>query len=202
VLISISYLPPSWYIRKIIAADSPAIESHEHFVKQSIRNRCHILSPNGVQALIVPVVHQNRYEIPIKDLRISYDIPWQRQHWRSLCAAYQRSAFFEFYQDDLIHFYEHKFDFLFDYNVQLIHFLLEQIKIKVAIGFTTFYQEPGDKTIYDFRNRCDSGSPGETSNETSYPQVFSYKGDFVKELSFVDLLFNMGPVSVQYVQPE
>ena len=171
------------------------LEQHEHFVKQSIRNRCHILSPNGVQSLIVPVEHQNRNRAAIKDIRIANDMPWQRQHWRSLCAAYQRSAFFEFYQDDLVHFYEKPYEFLLDYNTELLQFLLEQFQVKKPIGVTAAFEAPVPGNPEDLRAACNTGLPLVSGKESSYPQVFGYKDGFVSGLSVVDLLFSMGPAA-------
>jgi WbqC-like protein family len=200
LILATSYLPPIWYIEKLISAEDVIIESHEHFVKQSIRNRCHILSPNGVQSLIVPVMHQNRNHSAIKDIRIASDMPWQRQHWRSLCAAYQRSAFFEFYQDDLVRFYEKPYDFLLDYNTELLHFLLEQLQIKKTIGVTAAYEAPVPDNPEDLRAVCDTGLPLVSGTEISYPQVFGYKEGFVPGLSAVDLLFSMGPAACRYMK--
>jgi hypothetical protein len=197
LILATSYLPPIWYCEKLLSAEVVIIENHEHFVKQSIRNRCHILSPNGVQSLIVPVVHQNRNYSAIKDIRIANDLPWQRQHWRSLCAAYQRSAFFEFYQDDLVPFYEKPYDFLLDYNTELLQFLFEQLQAKKTLGVTTDYVAPVPGNPEDLRAVCDTGLPVVSGTEKSYPQVFGYKDGFVPGLSVVDLLFSMGPAARQ-----
>ncbi len=194
-----SYLPPIWYIEKLLLTDTIVIEHHEHFVKQTIRNRCHILSPNGVQSLIVPVVHQNRFRTAVKDIRIANELSWQRQHWRSLCAAYRRSAYFEFYQDDMIFFYEKKYEFIFDFNLDLLRFLLEQLNIKKTINFTAEFQDPEKISQDNFRVKCNAGSPLVSGSEKKYPQVFSYKEDFVEGLSMVDLLFSMGPSSKNYI---
>ncbi len=199
MLLTISYLPPTWYVEKVFKASNFIVEAHEHFVKQSIRNRCHILSPNGIQTLIVPVVHQNRFRLPAKEIRIANDIPWQRQHWRSLCAAYQRSAFFEFYQDDLVQFYEKKYEFLFDLNMELMLFLLMGVQAKSELHFTEEYLSPKENDQEDHRTLCNTGVPVAPEKEISYPQVFGYKDGFVSGLSIVDLLFNMGPASKNYL---
>jgi hypothetical protein len=200
LLLSTSYFPPIWYFEKIFHSETLTLEAHEHFVKQTIRNRCHILSPNGIQSLIVPVVHQNRFSIPIKEIRISNEISWQQQHWRSLCAAYRRSAFFEFYQDDLAPFYERKKDFLFDFNLELMHFVIDKLKFKVEINLTTEFYPPGKINPDDGRKACDIGNSLSPEKDFEYPQVFGYKNGFVPGLSIVDLLFSMGPASANYLK--
>ena len=199
MLIATAYLPSIWYFEIILKVSNVVIDAHEHFVKQSVRNRCHILSPNGIQSLIVPVVHQNRFRLPVKEIRISNDINWQRQHWRSLCAAYRRSAYFEFYQDDLITFYEKKYEFLFEFNRDLMNFLAESINVSTEIQITESYILPDAKNTEDYRSLCNIGSPMSPQKKIKYPQVFGYKDGFVSGLSIVDLMFNMGPASKNYL---
>jgi hypothetical protein len=198
MILSTSYLPPVWYIEKCFMNNGATIDYYEHFVKQTIRNRAHILSPNGVQSLIIPIVHNNRTNSPVKDIRISYDQPWQRQHWRSLNAAYRRSAFFEFYMDDFAPFYHQEFEFLIDFNIGLLELILDTMKLKPEINFTEKYLPSSSETPNDFRSLCDVGVANEKIACKSYPQVFGYKNGFVPGLSFVDLLFNMGPQAATY----
>ena len=199
MLLSTAYLPPISYFRNLPTTDVVTIEKYEHFVKQTLRNRCHILSPNGIQTLIVPISHDHRQRAAIKDIRIANDQPWQRQHWRSMCAAYQRSAFFEFYQDDLAPFYERSYEFLMDLNMDLLSFLIEQLKLKQTFNYTSEYHHPSPELIDDFRILSDAGSADPSAMIKSYPQVFGYKAGFVPGLSIIDLLFNMGPATENYI---
>ena len=199
MILATSYFPPIWYLEKLISGDSVIIEDQEYFVKQTIRNRCHILSPNGIQTLIVPVTHQKRYRTPMKDVRIANEMPWQRQHWRSFTSAYQRSAFFEFYEDELLPLYEQKFDFLLDFNMKVLQFLLDQLHIQKQISHTDKYEEPDAKSHGDFRMMCNTGLPMSPTEVITYPQVFGYKEGFVAGLSAADLLFNVGPASLKYI---
>ncbi len=175
------------------------MEVHEYFVKQTLRNRTHILSPNGVQALIIPVKHENRTKTSVKDLKISNDSNWQRQHWRSLDAAYRRSAFFEFYVDDLIPFYEKEFTFLYDFNAAVLDWLLGVYKINIQITGNSGYEKELPASATDCRTLCDTGVPLLNNTEKSYPQVFSYKETFTPGLSAYDLVFNMGPACNSYL---
>jgi len=199
LLFSTSYLPPIKYISQLHSVGSLTLEVHEHFVKQTLRNRCHILSPNGIQTLIIPVEHTNRFRTPIKDLRISNNQPWQRQHWRSLCAAYQRSAFFEFYQDDLVPFYEKRQEFLLDFTSELLTVILSMLNISLRASQTEKYEIPDDFDSKDIRFMSNLSGPDTSTDFVIYPQVFGYKDGFVPGLSIVDLLFNMGPAAEKYL---
>ena len=115
----------------------------------------------------------------------------------SLQACYRRSAYFEYYEDDLAPFYEKKFDYLFDYNEQLLQFLLKAIKMPVKLIYTETY-EPQYPSLADCRNAI---NPKKEANfeQKPYFQVFEERKGFMKNLSIVDLLFNQGPQTVNYL---
>jgi len=192
------YLPPVEYF-VLLNTYKPGIliEREEHFPKQTYRNRANIFSPDGVLALTVPVTKGAKNHTKIKDVKISYDFNWQRLHWQSLQSCYRRSAYFEYYEDELAPFYENKFDFLFDYNQQLLQFILKSIKLKVALSYSESY-EAAYPAFADFR---DSISPKKESdfNQKQYYQVFEERTGFQRNLSIVDLLFNQGPHSINYL---
>jgi hypothetical protein len=192
------YLPPVEYFVKLnIYKPDVLIEREEHFPKQTFRNRTNIYSPDGVLGLTVPVVSGAKNHTKVKDVKISYDFNWQRLHWLSLQACYRRSAYFEYYEDELAPFYEKRFDFLFDYNEQQLRFILKAIKMKLELNYTQTY-EAEYLSFDDFRH---SISPKKQAdfNQKPYLQVFDERIGFKKNLSIVDLLFNQGPHSVNYL---
>lgn len=198
-LFATAYAPPLTYLRGMNQEKEVQMEVHEFFVKQTLRNRTHILSPNGIQALIIPVKHENRTKTPVKDLKISNDSNWQRQHWRSLDAAYRRSAFFEFYADDLAPFYEKEYTYLHDFNTAVLEWLLGVYKINIQITPNNTFEKELPASETDCRTLCDTGVPVFNHSEKSYPQVFSYKESFTPGLSAYDLVFNMGPACNSYL---
>ena len=192
------YLPPVEYFVKL-QAHKPGIliEREEHFPKQTYRNRAHIYSPDGVLSLVVPVVKGSKQHTKMKDVKISYDFNWQRLHWQSLQACYRRSAYFEYYEDDLAPFYEKNFPFLFDYNEQLLQFILKATKFKVEWDFTASY-EPEYPGLTDMRHVFSSKKDPDFTQKR-YIQVFEARNGFIKNLSIADLLFNQGPHSLNYL---
>jgi hypothetical protein len=192
------YLPPVEYF-VLLNTYKPGIliEREENFPKQTYRNRANIFSPDGVLVLTVPVIRGSKNHTPIKDVKISYDFNWQRLHWLSLQACYRRSAYFEYYEDEFIIFFQKKYPFLFDYNEQLLQFILKSIKLKVNFKYTDSY-EIEYPSLIDYRN---SINPKKVSNfdQKPYFQVFEERKGFQENLSIVDLLFNQGPHSVNYL---
>src|ERR1700742_238890 len=146
------YLPPVEYFAQLnTSKPGIVIEKEEHFPKQTYRNRANVYTPDGVLALVVPVTKGSKNHTKIKDVKISYEFDWQRLHWLSLQACYRRSAYFEYYEDELAVFYEKNFPYLFDYNEQLLQFILKAIKLPLSISYTDSYETeyPGND---DFRN--------------------------------------------------
>jgi len=197
-LLPMFYLPPVEYFTRL-KSYSPdiVIEREEHFPKQTYRNRADIYSPDGRLSLVVPVIKGAKNHTKIKDVRISYDFNWQRLHWMSLQACYRRSAYFEYYEDNLAPFYEQKFEFLFDYNQQLLEFLLKAVKLPLNLNFTKSF-EFDYKNVADFRKSFSAKKESEFQQKP-YFQVFEERNGFMKNLSIADLLFNQGPQTINYL---
>jgi len=193
------YLPPVEYFVELNKhKPNILIEREEHFPKQTYRNRTNVYSPDGVLALVVPVVKGSKNHTKIKDVQISYDFKWQRLHWMSLQGCYRRSAYFEYYEDDFGVFYDTKKpQFLFDYNEQLLQLLLKLLKINTAISYTETY-EPEYPALTDLRNTINPKKEIDFVQKP-YFQVFEDRFGFIKNLSIVDLLFNQGPQAGHYL---
>ncbi len=175
------------------------LEACEHFQKGSYRNRCHLAGPNGLQRLSIPLEKGKHQQTPIRAVRIAYHEPWQQVHWRSIRTAYGNAPFFAYYADELAVFYETRFEFLFDFNLELFYFLARKMGWRGDLQLTNAYapkQEailPGEGLV-DFR---DTISPG---NHTlpgwflprAYPQVFAERHGFIPGLSALDLLLCQG----------
>jgi WbqC-like protein family. len=173
-------------------------EKCENYIKQSYRNRCCIATANGAMNLTIPIEGGNKDKILIQDIKISYSTAWQQQHWRAIEAAYRSSAFFEYYKDDFIHFYEKQWTFLWDFNFEIQEKVLKLLDIEKNISFTKTYEQQTTENILDFR---DNIHPKKTKNldTKQYYQVFDSKFGFIADLSIIDLLFNMGNESVLYL---
>ncbi|MBO5180679.1 MAG: WbqC family protein [Paraprevotella sp.] len=200
VLLSTAYWGPVQYYAKLYAYPEVCVEAWEHYVKQTYRNRCLIASPNGVQALTVPVVKPDHDKCPIKDIRISDHGNWRHLHWNALESAYRNSPFFEYYADDIRPFYTKKWEFLCDFNEAICRTVCELVDLHPEFSRTQAYgQTAGDVPSEDFRM---SISPKEDYRSDSafspvpYYQVFRDRYGFLLNLSVADLLFNMGPESI------
>jgi len=193
VLLPISYLGPISYYTFILKSEEVFIESKEHFIKQSVRNRCDILGANGDQTLTVPKQRKSSDKTIISDIMISNKDKWQKSHWQSIVSAYNSSPFFEYYKYELEHFYISEQTNLFDLNLQLTKTILGFLQEEKKLNLTTEY--------YKYFNGTDLRNHNFKSDKTEeYEQVFSEKHDFIPHLSILDLLFNLGPETTSYLE--
>lgn len=187
------YLPPVGYFSALNTCDSDfTIEKFEHFPKQTYRNRAKIASPNGSLDLYVPVVKGSKVHTVYKDVRISYDFKWQRLHWLSLQTSYRNSAYFEYYEEELSRFYTQKFEFLFDYNLEIFLWILQKIKKPIELSFTEEYIKNISPAL-DYRDKLSFKNVSLIDPAKPYFQVFEDRNGFIENLSVVDLLFSQGP---------
>lgn len=177
------------YYRALVQAKDITFELHEHFVKQSHRTRMEILSPNGVQKLVIPTLKTGKRRV-MNEVRISYSENWQKVHWKGLEAAYRRSPFFEYYEDKFYLFYKEKPELLIDLNMGLHQLFVEFLSIDLDSKFSIEYHT---KVEHDYRN-CEFDEIGDLE---PYLQVFSDRFAFAPNLSILDALFNLGPRTKQ-----
>ena len=195
ILIEAQYLPPIAYFAAIQPASVITIEKHEHFQKQTYRNRCYILSSQGKEMLILPLTSKHG-NVCITDIKIDYSQKWLNHHWRSIQSAYGRAPFFEYYASDLEKVLFAKHTFLYDLNYQLLSMCLKWLKLNVAVKESLAYEKSIDSSITDLRsliNPKKSDLEEKFYNPSSYTQVFG--STFVKNLSLIDLIFCEGPAA-------
>ena len=192
-LLSTAYLAPIKYYAILLQKPNCNIELYEHFVKQSVRNRCDIYTANGKSRLTIPKVRKGSSKTIIKEIKISYKQNWQKEHWTTIKSASQSSPFFEYYQNDLQPFFKDEEELLFKFNQKLQKVILELLQQEDNTKFTKKFQHKGP--FSDFRNH-----KWKCQNPIAYDQVFMEKHGFISDLSIIDLLFNLGPESSGYLQ--
>lgn len=166
--------------------DDACIDVCEYYVKQTLRNRCCIDSPQGVLPLSIPIQKKEGKTV-LRDVRISDHGNWRHQHWNALMSSYGQSPYFEFYADDLAPFYEKRWTFLVDFNEDLLRLVCQLMDIDLSWQRSTSYSGPADwKPLTGWSTK-------------PYYQSFSTHHPFLADLSCIDLLLNMGPESVFYL---
>jgi hypothetical protein len=188
------YNGPVSYFARLVGEMEIVLDPYEHYAKQTYRNRCRIMGPNGVLALSIPVKKKRGVKNPVKDIRIDYDTPWQKIHWRSLVAAYAASPFFQYMKDDLAVFYERRYTFLIELNValleQCLYLLGKQIPVRLSSSFSEM-KGMNNQGIY-IHPKLGPGDHDPLFQPVPYHQVFSDRFGFRSDLSILDLMFNEG----------
>ena len=198
ILIHPTYFPSiSTYIA-MAKADSITLEMEDNFQKQTNRNRMYIYSANGLQLLNIPVKHLKNSHQMSKDIQLETEFDWQKQHFKSLEAAYRSSPFFEFFEDILMPVFEKDYKFLMDLNLDTMEIISKCIGLKTSFSKTEEFQKETD--LIDFRNLA-AGKKDQTQI-TPYTQVFGEKYGFLNNLSILDLLFNEGRYSLDYLKSQ
>lgn len=215
-LLSSTYFGPVQWYQKLARYDVCLLERHDNFVKQTYRNRCVIAAVNGPQTLTVPIQRYENAKCLMRDVRISNHGNWRHLHWNALLSAYGESPFFDYYADDLRPFFERKWEFLFDFNLELTHCICRLLDIEPTIRPTETYVGTADAPapegscspesqpaapFADFRDaiRPKHPLPDAAFRPRPYYQVYRLRHGFLPNLSILDLLFNEGNEAVLYL---
>jgi hypothetical protein len=196
------YNGPVNYFARLVRQKELVLEQFESYSKQTFRNRCIIMGPNGVITLSIPVSRKHGVKTLLRDIRIDYDSNWNKIHWRSLVASYASSPFFEYLADEISPFYHRNFEFLIDLNQQLIEHTLDflglDIRVSLSNAFTPISPEEDPRLFIHPKKDQAVADPGFLPRE--YHQVFSDRLGFHPNLSILDLIFNEGPDALSYLK--
>ena len=199
ILIHPTYFPSISHYVAIVQAESVTFEMEDNFQKQTNRNRMYIYSPNGIQMLNIPIKHSKDKHQKYKDVRIENDFGWQKNHFKSLEAAYRSSPFFEYFEDDIASIFQKKHSFLMDLNLETMAIVSKCLGLEFDYNETTEYFHEV-KDITDFRPLINGKK--DTAVFEPYTQVFEEKHGFINNLSILDLLFNEGRYALDYLKKQ
>jgi hypothetical protein len=202
--LSTAYWPNLHYFYYLLNADKVIIECFENYQKQSFRNRTVILSANGPLNLVIPIKKRADKEL-IKDLEISFQDNWQINHWRAILSAYKNSPYFEHFETEIESFYTRRYESLLHYNGEQLALIFKLLKLKSSVSQSTSYETiPGD--CLDLREKIHP-KISYTNDlivagtlQKPYYQTFQDKFDFFPNLSILDLLFNTGLGTIDYLK--
>lgn len=192
------YFAPVIAYKSLIKCSYIEIEQYEHWQKMSFRNRCIIAGANGLLNLSIPLEGGRKSNKWIREIKIDNSRGWQMIHWRTLVSAYNRSPWFEFYKDELSIFYQTRYEFLWNWNLDILLWTLKKLGSQAEVGFTKSWQKeyPPDQYL-DLRSQILPRNYLSFADDCPhYRQVFEERLGFFPNLSIIDLLFCEGPNTV------
>jgi hypothetical protein len=199
ILLPIGYFPPISYFAYLVQ-NEVTFEKHEHFVKQSLRNRCTIMGANGPLNLLVPRT-KSEVRLAIEHAKVHDDEDWKTLHWRSLESAYRKSPYFEYYEDELLPFFKKEHTHHFQLGLESIQIIFQLLSIEFKHEFTTKYEADFDGLdLRSVWNKQDYSLQNPIKSYPRYIQVFSDRHEFEPDVSMLDLLFCQGPRAVDYLR--
>lgn len=192
-ILPLAYLGSQEWWREALSPDA-IIDVGEHYIKQSCRNRTEIATTSGRMTLTANVIKgASIHKKAVKDMRLDYSKRWQHQHAVALRSAYKSSPYYDYYADRLEPFFERRWEFLYDFNRELVDVVRGIAGIKEELRYSEEYivASPADE---DLRGYSFLGTPTLPNREPlpTYWQVFSERVPFEPNLSILDYIFNEG----------
>lgn len=216
------YLPWIGFFEQVYRTDILVLYDDTQFTKLDWRNRNRLKSVNGQAVYITVPVEKAATETLIKDIKISYEQDWAARHLNLMRSYYQKAPYFNDYFGPIEEIVSKKHGFLFDLDMELMAALFEMLGLKrkilisskdlttpvegkgrmlsacVELGVALCYNGQAGRKLYDPEDFLRHGVRLEFQDFRCpvYPQLW---GQFVPNLSVVDLLFNCGPDSLSYI---
>lgn len=218
-----NYLPWKGYFDLIAAVDEFVIYDDMQYTRRDWRNRNQIKTPAGLQWLTVPVMVKGKFLQSIKKTSID-GTTWANTHWKTIQQNYCKAPFFDDISSWLSPCYlKENHASLSALNRSLIEKVCNYLGIRTMIRDSSEFKLEGDKSSKLLNivkalgaNNYVSGPSAKDYLETAifnsegvnvdwfdysgypiYPQPW---GEFIHQVSVIDLLFNCGPNAGQYMK--
>ena len=174
------------------------LECCETFPKQTHRNRTVIVTSNGTMSLCVPLLRPEGNHTTTSNIGICYAERWNINHWRAIQSAYNSSPYFLYYRDEIEKLLLERYDKLIQLNEAILRKLLRMLKYDCEIQYSGNYLK-GSEIERDYRDLFSYKHPERLPHLLEYTQVFADRMAFNPNVGILDLLFNLGPESREYL---
>jgi hypothetical protein len=219
-----NYLPLVSFFYKMSQADIFVLVDDFQYTKHNYINRTKIKTARGIQWLTVPVLTKGRKGQTIHHVQIDALQDWRRKHWKTLLVNYKYAAYFEKYSDFFENIYHKAWRHLLDLNLAIIEFIKNalQISTKIYLGSELNVSGKGSQRLTNLLENLNCGTYLSFLDGKKYldTQIFEQRGfevklisskpiiyyqqfgEFISNLSIVDLLFNEGENSTNLILGE
>lgn len=220
-MIQSNYIPWRGYFDFIKSSDIFIIYDDVQYTRKDWRNRNIIKTANGPAWLTVPVIHSLSAPALVQDSLISYKENWIKKHIGTITLAYQKAPYFKRYSQDFFDILNSRHETISKLNVAIIQWAMNDLEIKTPIKFSKDFDPAGTRTdrILDIISKVEATSYLVGPSARSYIEVDKFKaagiglefkgysypdypqlhGPFDPKVSIIDLIFNCGPDSKNYI---
>lgn len=216
-----AYIPWRGYFDLIASVDEFIFYDDVQFSHGDWRNRNKIRTANGSKWLTIPVPKKHRIRRNINEV-VASNLTWREDHWNRISQSYAKTPYFSEIAELLAMLYLDREENLSRINASFIIAVCRYLGIETKLSWSwDFPSSPGrnerlvdlckgaNATIYVsgpaaksylneelFRNSNVEVEWFSYDQLTPYPQIH---GDFESNVSIVDLLFNCGPDSRNFI---
>ena len=207
------YLPWLGFFKKMMNVELFVFLDDVQFRKKGWQNRNRIRINDGTALLSIPV-HTHSYP-KINEVTIDNEKNWSIRHKKSILYNYARAPYFDEIKDFIESIFEKKFQYLVDLNTEIIKFIMNELEIKSKIVFSSELEisKKGSDRVLDIckavgADHYITGTFWAESNlrveefkksnidvefqKFQHPIYKQIHGEFIPEMSIIDLLFNEG----------
>lgn len=191
-IVPIAYFGSIAYFQTLVKFGEVTLEIHEHFPKQSYRNRFDIPGGEGILSMTVPVNKPQGSKTPTGKVLLSDHEDWRNRHWRAIRSAYESAPYFEHYGSMVYDMIHAPLTTLVDLDQLITQQIIDWLELPVKLNQTESFH-----LILDNDPRIvltDKNSFQETE-KCPYIQVFPGEGQYKRSLSVLDPLFCEGPMA-------
>ncbi len=218
-----NYIPWKGYFDLIAAVDEFVIYDDMQYTRRDWRNRNKIKTSAGLQWLTVPVMVKGKFLQTIKKTNID-GTNWAEIHWKTIKQNYCKAPFFDEIGAWLSPCYlKENHTSLSALNRSLIEKICNYLGIQTlirdssefnfegdrtgkllsivkAVGASSYVSGPSAKDYLDTVTFNVEGIAVDWFDYSGYPIYPQAWGEFVHQVSIIDLLFNCGPNAGQYMK--
>ncbi len=218
-----NYIPWLGYFYKIYLCDIFVYLDDVPYTKNSIINRNKLKTAQGAAWLTVDVLSKGRYGQLIKDVEINNNVPWSKNHWKTISQNYAKAPYFTEYRSFFEQIYLKRWERLADLNESLIGATCQLLGLRNAkfvkssslevsgastqllvnickvVGADTYLAGFGSKKYMD-EAAFEKASLKFRYSDFKRPTYRQLWGDFIPDLSIIDLLFNEGERSLEILK--
>ena len=218
-----NYIPWKGYFDIIASVDEFIFYDDMQYTRRDWRNRNQIKTLDGRKWLTVPVKVKGKYFQKIRDTEID-GVNWADVHWKTLALTYRHAPFFDEVAKIIEPIYGlRKYTYLSELNQTLIRLICSYLGIQTKIsnswdynlidgkterlldlclqaGGTEYLSGPSAKNYIEEHLFLDRGIRLSWFDYSSYPVYKQLYGEFIHEVTILDLLFNCGKDSSKFMK--